>query len=82
MFSFANQDDLNLPAAEFDKDLQTWIKGAYGAEGPYWNRVLGPVNVIENTQIRKRGFDFQHNILLEFTYKLRGYSQINPKIAF
>jgi len=77
-------DNPNNPFAssEFDKELQTWIKGSYGTTGPYWNRVLGPVNVIDKTQIRKRGFDFTNDITLEFTYKLRGYSQINPKIAF
>lgn len=66
----------------YDSDLQKWIQGAHGKEGPYWHRVLGPVNVVENTQVRKRGFDFSNDIDLNFSYKLRAYSQVNPKIAF
>jgi hypothetical protein len=69
-------------ASGWDEELQNWIKGSYGGKGAYWNRVLGPINVIENTQKRDRGFDFTNNITLDFTYKLRGYSRINPKVAF
>lgn len=77
-------DNPNNPfeSTGYDTELKKWIEESYGKEGPYWNRVLGPVNVIDETQIRKRGFDFQNDITLNFTYKLRGYSQINPKIAF
>ena len=71
-----------LQSSGLDKELQEWIKNSYGSTGAYWNRVLGPVNVIENTQFRKRGFNFSNEITLTFTYKLRAYSQINPKIAF
>jgi hypothetical protein len=65
-----------------DSELQEWIRNSHGPNGPYWHRVLGPVNVIDKTQVRTRGFSFQHDIELTFSYKLRGYSQINPKIAF
>jgi hypothetical protein len=77
-------DNPNNPhaATGWDKELKAWIEEAYGTEGPYWNRVLGPVNVVENTQTRARGFDFTNDITLNFTYKLRGYSRINPKVAF
>lgn len=68
-------------ATGFDKKAQDWIRATYGSAGPYWNRVLGPINVIDSTQIRNRGYDFTHNIRLTFTYKLRGFNNINPKIA-
>jgi len=68
-------------ASGFDKKAQDWLQEAYGSEGQYWNRVLGPVNVIDNTQMRKRGFIFTHEIKLKFSYKLRSFSNINPKIA-
>jgi hypothetical protein len=68
-------------ATGFDQKAQEWLKSAYGNEGPYWNRVLGPVNVIDSTQIRDRGYKFTHSIRLQFTYKLRGFNNINPKIA-
>ena len=68
-------------ASGFDKKAQDWLKEAYGKEGQYWNRVLGPVNVIDSTYMRKRGFSFTHEVKLKFSYKLRSFSNINPKIA-
>jgi len=68
-------------ATGFDKKAQDWLRAAYGSEGPYWNRVLGPINVINTTKIRDRGYSFTHPIKLQFTYKLRGFNNINPKIA-
>ena len=65
----------------YDADVQTWIKNSYGESGPYWNRVLGPVNVVETIQTRTRGLSFSKDISLTFTYKLRSYAGVNPKIA-
>ena len=65
----------------YDKKLQTWTQEAWGETGAYWNRVLGPVNVIHETTIRERGFKFTNDISLKFEYKLRSYQNINPKIA-
>jgi hypothetical protein len=65
----------------FDKTAQDWLKDSYGNEGPYWNRVRGPVNVINSTQMRERGYDFNHNVKLKFSYKLRSFGAVNPKIA-
>lgn len=65
----------------FDAKLQEFVRNSYGNEGPYWNRILGPVNVVDSTQIRDRGMDFRHDIKLEFSYKLRSFGNINPKIA-
>jgi len=65
----------------YDEKLQTWIKSAYGSEGQYWNRVRGPLNVIDSTLIRDRGFTYAHPIKLKFTYKLRAFGNVNPKIA-
>jgi hypothetical protein len=66
----------------WDAEAQKWIKESYSLEGAYWNRVLGPVNVITQSQRRQRGYDFTHPIELKFTYSLRAYSKVNPKIAF
>jgi hypothetical protein len=65
-----------------DVKLQEWVKASYGNEGPYWNRILGPVNVIDSTQIRDKGMDYRHPIKLEFSYKLRSFGNINPRVAF
>jgi hypothetical protein len=66
----------------YDTEMQKYIKGAYGPKGPYWNRILGPVNVVNETKIRKRGFDYQPDINVKFNYSLRSYGGINPKMAF
>lgn len=66
----------------FDALAQDYIRNSYGPNGPYWNRVLGPVNVIDKTLIRDRGFKEQDNIVINFDYSLRSYGGINPKIAF
>ena len=77
---FDNPDNIH-DASGYDKTLQDWVKESYGSEGQYWNRVQGPINVINSTQIRDRGFKFTHTIKLKFTYKLRSFHNINPKVA-
>jgi hypothetical protein len=81
IFTSSDQVDI-LKLAGYDTSIQEYIKEAYGANGPYWNRILGPINVIDRTKIRDRGFKDQKNIKLAFEYSLRGYSGINPKLAF
>jgi len=76
-----NDENNPYQGSGFDKIAQDWVKDAYGREGAYWNRVLGPVNVVTKTQMRERGFDYSQPISLNFTYKLRAYSRINPKVA-
>jgi hypothetical protein len=66
----------------YDKEMQEYIKGSYGPKGPYWNRILGPVNVVNETQVRERGFDYQPDINVKFNYSLRSYGGVNPKMAF
>ena len=48
--------------------------------GPYENRVIGPVNVIMNVQKRERGLKFeQDSIVLTFDYVSRPISHVNNK---
>jgi len=74
------QDILKLSG--YDVEIQKYIKEAYGSDGPYWNRILGPVNVIDKTLIRDRGFASQPDVVVNFEYSLRSHGGINPKIAF
>lgn len=67
-------------ASEYDKTLQDYVKESW-QNGAYWNRVLGPVNVINSTKIRDRGFTFTHRMKITFEYTLRSFDNINPKIA-
>jgi hypothetical protein len=88
IFSGGGKVDI-LKLAGYDKSIQDYIKGAYTDDGPYWNRVLGPVNVVDSTFIRDRGFDTtgMADITLNFEYSLRSFGAtgrrgINPKMAF
>jgi len=74
------QDILKLSG--YDVEIQKYIKDAYGSDGPYWNRILGPVNAIDRTLIRDRGFEKQPDVVVNFEYSLRSHGGINPKIAF
>ena len=47
----------------------------------YANFVLGPVNVVDKTNIRDRGLTFTNDIKLTFEYELKSLSFVNPKIA-
>ncbi len=53
----------------------------YGADGPYANKVYGPVNVVSKTMARDRGLHFEGDISLNFHYSLNSYGNINPKAA-
>lgn len=64
----------------YDATLQDFTKNSW-EKGAYWNRVMGPVNVINSTQRRERGYTFEHDITLSFEYNLRSYGNINPKVA-
>jgi len=47
----------------------------------YSEFVIGPVNVIDTTQIRDRGLTFTNNIKLNFEYELKSLNYVNPKMA-
>lgn len=81
IFSGTGTQDI-LKLSGFDVEAQKYIKNAYGADGPYWNRVLGPINVVDRTLIRDRGFLNMPKVVLNFDYSLRSHGGINPKIAF
>lgn len=51
------------------------------SNGPYANKILGPVTVIDRTQARERGVSFKHEISLVFEYSARSIGGINSKAA-
>jgi hypothetical protein len=51
------------------------------ADGPYTNRILGPVDRIDSVKKRKAGLMFKNSIKLEFEYVGRPIGGINPKAA-
>jgi len=60
---------------------QNWEKNAFNADGPYWNQVLGPVNVVNHNTMRKPGLNFSNDITLVFEYKLTSINGVNPRTA-
>jgi len=50
-------------------------------DGPYANKILGPVTVIDTTKARERGINFKHDISLVFEYSARSIGGINSKAA-
>lgn len=54
---------------------------ANSTDGPYFNKVYGPVNVVNKTFMRDRGLNFSNEITLNFQYKLNSYDRISPKVA-
>lgn len=47
----------------------------------YANFVIGPVNVVNKTNIRDRGLNFSQDVKLNFEYELKSLNYVNPKIA-
>ena len=83
--TLGNSQNNGLAASGMDKNLQDYDRETYKDNGPYWNRVLGPVNMINTTQMRSAGLDFMKTsktITLDFEYNLRTWSGANPKVAF
>jgi hypothetical protein len=56
-------------------------KGMFGSEGPYWNQILGPVNVINETYKRNMGMNFKNDITLTFEYSANSIGGVNTKMA-
>lgn len=46
------------------------------------NKVYTPKNTIQDTHIYEGKLQFDHEITLKFSYRLRAYDNINPKTAF
>ena len=53
----------------------------YATDVNYTNEVLGPVNVVDKTNIRKRGIGAVQSLSLTFEYELRSIANINPRVA-
>jgi len=47
----------------------------------YTNEFLGPVNVVDKTNIRARGIGATNQLALTFEYELKSFSGVNPRLA-
>jgi len=57
------------------------FKGQDVLSTTYANFVLGPVNVVNKTYVRKQGLKFANDITLNFEYALKSLAYVNPKLA-
>ena len=66
-----------------EKKMQDYMTALYTAEGPYWNRVYGPVNVIHESTQRARGMQqgWEEPFVLNFHYSFRSFNGLSPKIV-
>lgn len=66
-----------------EKKLQQYAKELYTADGPYWNRIFGPVNVIHESTQRQRGMqtNWEKPFPLNFHYQFRSFNGLSPKIV-
>lgn len=69
------QRDANklLTGSDFSDPLTT--------DGFYHNKILGPVNVIDQMNIRERGLKYNQNITIVAEYELKSFGGLNPKKA-
>jgi len=75
--AFFNPNDFSgLTQSQEDYSREAW-----GADGPYANKVYGPVNVISKSLARDRGMDYKHDISLNFHYSAMSLGDINPRMA-
>ena len=63
--------------------MQAYLKKLYEPNGPFWNRVYGPVNVIHQSTRRERGMQdgWETPFALNFHYSFRSFNGLSPKIV-
>ena len=66
-----------------EKKLQDYAKEQLYTNGPYWNRIFGPVNVIDRSTQRTRGMQpgWNNPFDLSFHYQFRSFNGLSPKIV-
>jgi hypothetical protein len=67
-----------------EEKFQNYARNLYKADGPYWNRIFGPVNVINSTTQRDRGMQTTSWYIpfnLNFHYQFRSFNGLSPKIV-
>jgi hypothetical protein len=79
-----NGEDTQLQQlSKQESRLQEYSRKLYTSEGPYWNRLYGPVNVINSSTRRARGMQDGWNspFTLSFHYSFRSFNGLSPKIV-
>jgi hypothetical protein len=80
-----NSDATRQESSGYEAKIQTYQKNLYDqTQGPYWNRIYGPVNVINKSTRRDRGTQVANwatPFTLNFHYSFRSFNGLSPKIA-
>lgn len=79
-----NGDDAQLQQlSKQETRLQEYARKLYTSEGPYWNRIYGPVNVVNSSTRRARGMQdgWSTPFTLSFHYSFRSFNGLSPKIV-
>ena len=66
-----------------EKKFQDYARSLYESNGPYWNRVYGPVNVINTSTRRAKGMQdgWSTPFTVNFHYSFRSFNGLSPKIV-
>lgn len=79
-----NGSDANLQQiTKMEDKMQRYLENLYETNGPYWNRVFGPVNVIDKSTKRVRGMQigWDKAFTINFHYSFRSFNGLSPKIV-
>lgn len=68
---------------KIEEKMQEYAKALYTSEGPYWNRVFGPVNVINQSTRRDRGMQdgWDTPFTIDFHYSFRSFNGLSPRVV-
>ena len=63
--------------------MQQYLSDLYSTNGPYWNRIYGPVNVVHQTTRRERGMQdgWDTAFTLNFHYSFRSFNGLSPRLV-
>ena len=80
-----NSDATRQQISKYEEKIIRYQKDLYDqTKGPYWNRVYGPVNVINKSSRRDRGIqnsNWNTPFTINFHYSFRSFNGLSPKIA-
>jgi hypothetical protein len=84
IYTGLNGNDAQLQQiTKMEGKLQDYSRALYTSNGPYWNRIYGPVNVINATTRRARGMQDGWNtqFTINFHYQFRSFNGLSPKMV-
>ena len=84
LVGFGESDAQLQQLSGMEAKFQEYAKNLYSDKGPYWNRIFGPVNVVDRTMRRERGMQvatYSALFTLNFHYQFRSFNGLSPKIV-